>query len=75
MYAAITACGCVLGVGQFPDCARSDVSPALRPAIALIVRASCEVIACWDSGMDVDVELINGVAFLAGTAQNHIRVI
>lgn len=75
MFAAITSCGCVLGVGQFPDCARSDVSPALRPYVELIVRASCEVIACWDSGMDVDVELRDGIAFLAGSAQNEIRLI
>jgi hypothetical protein len=75
MYAAITACGCVLGVGQYPDCARSDVTPALRYAIALIARASCEVIACWDSGMDVDVELVNGVAVLAGSASNQIRIV
>lgn len=75
MYAAITSCGCVLGVGQFPDCARADVSPAMRHSIAVIVPASCEVIACWDSGMDVDVEIVNRIAVLAGSASNQIRIV
>ena len=76
MFCAITSCGSVLGIGKYPDCARSDVSPAQRPYIALIARASADVEAYWASEPDeLNVVIVNGVAEVSGEASNQRRVV